>query len=157
MINRSVEEDQGVGGAIKVSGNAKFIYAYVTNSIARGTPRVLLASVTAGQIPLVAAAPVTSAIPQRIGVTTVATGSAGAGYQWIQIEGDAYALVDGTPADVVAGNMLEVLTTATSFIQDGGSTRTVGSVGFAKEAQAANSAVLIEVYLFGDPAQIAAT
>lgn len=64
---------------------------------------------------------------------------------WFQIGGKAKALVDGTDA-VVAGDALEVINGGTSFIK-AASARDLATGAIAGAAQAAASAVLIDVEL----------
>ena len=72
--------------------------------------------------------------------TPVSTGA----LWWFQIGGKGKALVDGTAEDVAAGEALEVLNTGTAFIK-AGAARELATGAIAGEAQAANSAVLIDV------------
>lgn len=86
-----------------------------------------------------------------------------ASYGRVRIAGATYALVDGTPADVAVGDKLEVLNTATSFIQaasasSGASGAILGNcAAIALEARATNSAGLQKIYLLGKQVVIAAT
>ena len=70
---------------------------------------------------------------------------------YFQISGVCtYALVDGTSADVVAGDFLEVINAGTALIY-AGTARTLGSCAIALASQAANSEVATSCYLFGEP------
>lgn len=75
---------------------------------------------------------------------------------WWQIGGKAKALVDGTSADVAAGDALEVINGGTAFIK-AGSARDLATGAIAGAAQAANSAVLVDVELIPERHSIEAT
>jgi len=64
---------------------------------------------------------------------------------WFQIGGPCKGLVDGT-ADVTAGDALEVLNAGVAFIK-AGSARDLSTAALASVAQAANSAVLVDIML----------
>ncbi len=72
---------------------------------------------------------------------------------WFQIGGPGKALVNGTSDDVVSGDGLEVINGATSFIK-AGSARELATGAIALAAQAANSAVLVDVMLIPEPHSI---
>jgi len=72
-----------------------------------------------------------------------------------QMSGYCEAYVEGT-TDVAAGDFLEALNTKNEFYKDGAS-RTVNSVARAVDAQAANSNVLVTVFLLGERVNIAAS
>lgn len=106
----------------------------------------------------------TSGVVRLMGVlmsnqqNTGATPTSGT-YSWFAIRGTVSVLVDGT-TDVAAGDYLRVNSTVVSgaLIKDPASGTTAPStvsVGVAQAAQAANSAVLIQVYLLGDRALLA--
>jgi hypothetical protein len=73
----------------------------------------------------------------------------------IQVGGEGELLVDGT-TDVAKADYLEVINGGTSAVKDGTS-RTVNAIAMASEAQATNSAVLIDVVFLGVPIQVAAS
>lgn len=75
---------------------------------------------------------------------------------WFQIGGPGKGLVDGTSADVTAGNALEVLNTGTAWIK-AGTARDLSTGAIALAAQAANSAVLVDVLYIPERHSIEAT
>lgn len=142
----------GVAGARKVDGNREFIYAYCAAAETVGKVRVITFDGDEETNPT-AAEPATSSVYQIVGVATKTTTAAG--FQWYQIRGDAEALVEGT-TDVAKDDFLEVLNAETSFKKDAAS-RSTNSAAIAQEAQASNSSVLTNVYLFGERLLIAAS
>ncbi len=151
-IQSDVNTLGGVCGAIKVEGNREFIYAYCAGAETRGNVRVITFDGDEETNPT-AATPATSTVYQRVVVATQTTTAAG--FQWYQYKGDAEALVEGT-TDVAKDDFLEVLNTETSFKKDA-SSRSTNSVAIAQEAQAANSAVLTNIYLLGERSLVAAS
>lgn len=152
-LRKSVTELGGVAGAIREEGNRRWIYAYCATAETIGKVRVITYTGVQTTTPTAATPATNTTVYQQVGVASVTTTAAG--WLWYQIKGDAEALVEGT-TDVAVGDFLEVLTTETSFKKDGTS-RTTNSPCIAQEAQAANSSVLTNVYLFGDLVFIAAS
>lgn len=123
---------------------------YAGSSLAAGQPVVIGYSHTYGKTAVVAA---TSAFAVRTAVATKAMSAAG--YLWVQTEGTCEALIDGT-TDVTAGDFLEVIDAGVAFIKDGAA-RTTVSGAVAVDAQAANSAVKVTVYLLPEQHTLAAS
>lgn len=95
--------------------------------------------------------PATETTPRRSGIaTTTATG-----LQWFQIGGLAEAFVEGT-TDVAAGDYLEVLNTEQDWKKDA-TAIDVTSGAVAIDAQAADSAVLVTVFLIDKTHTVAAS
>jgi hypothetical protein len=122
----------------------------VAADLAIGTPVVL---VPTKDYALTAIVPAAETSLQYVGISPVVYTDTDA-YIWFQVQGECEALVNGTSADVVAGEFLEVITTGTALIKEG-TVKDVGSVAVAVDAQAANSAVLVTVNLLGIPVAIA--
>jgi hypothetical protein len=154
-LNAPVEVLDGTGaqGARRAQGKNEYLYAYVPANALQGEVYVVTYDGDEETCPkLVAAA--TLAVYQEYAVVLADQGSA-AGWAWVQTKGHAKMLVEGT-TDVAKDDYLELLNTEKSAKKDG-TTRTTNSFAIACEAQAANSAVLIEVELLGMPAICAAT
>jgi hypothetical protein len=147
----TLEKNAQAGQEVR-DGKTLFKYVYVPASTAEGEVYVLSVSGTEAQSPS-AVAVATSAFPVRTCVATEA--QTAAGYQWVVIEGECDALVDGT-TDVAEGDFLEVLNGADGFIKDGTS-RTTVSAAIAREAQTTNADTLTKVTLIGEQHTIAAS
>lgn len=148
-MSRIIRRTDRVGIPYEQDGKI-FIDAIAHAALTKGQPYVVVPDSTSYAV---TQAPATLAVLHYCGAPQKAYASGEVAQ--IQIGGKAEMLVDGT-TDVAAGDYLEVLNTATSAVKDG-TTRSVNSVGIALEAQASNSAVLIDVMLFGIPVQVAAS
>lgn len=151
-LTGSVAELGGVAGQRRFDGNREYIYMYFSAAVTAGTPFVLSYDGDEETNPK-GVAPATNTTFQTLIVFPTKTATA-AGWQWAQYKGDAEVLVDGT-TDVAKDDFLEVINAGTALIKDATS-RGVGSVAIAQEARTDNSAGLVNVYLIGDPVQIAA-
>jgi len=146
------------GEKVVWSDGREFIGAYCDAgtlspaTIAQGAP-VLIGYDTGdeGNDPIVIGAS-TSAIPKQVGVPLEAISVAG--WYWFQTKGDCQALVNGA-LPVALGDFLELITATARFVIDDATTRSVQSAAVAREAYAVSATALKDVYLIGDPVQIA--
>lgn len=154
-INGTAEAVDGTGsaGARRWQGRNEFLFAYVPANALRGEIYVVTHDGDEETTPkLVTAA--TLAVYQEYAVVLADQGAT-AGFAWVQTKGHAYALVEGT-TDVAKDDYLELLNTEKSAKKDA-TARSTNSFAIACEAQASNSAVLIQVELLGAPAICAAS
>lgn len=144
----------GVLGARKTDGNREYVYVYTADDVAVGEVGVISYDGDEEYNPTFST-PATEASKQLIAVAPKAVDVSEDGYYfWAQIRGDCEALVEGT-TDVAKDDFLEVLNGEDSFKKDATS-RSDNSVAIAQEAQAANSEVLTNIYLFGDEGGVVA-
>jgi hypothetical protein len=124
-----------------------------------GQPYLLAHGSTAGQYfqAVVPAGSATSGVATQLvvlvgSVRDITTAPTTGTYAWFAYAGKVPVLVDGT-TDVAAGDTLKSDTNLiTGSLVRSGTTRTTQVVGKALAAQTANSAVLIDVLLYGDTA-----
>lgn len=146
-LNAPAEVIDGTGllGSRIRQGRNEYLYAVVPANALRGETYVVTYDGDEETCPqLVAAA--TLAVYQEYAVVLANQGST-AGVAKVQTKGHAYMLVEGT-TDVAKDDYLELLNTEKSAKKDG-TARSVNSYAIACEAQASNSAVLIQVELLG--------
>lgn len=146
-LNAPAEVIDGTGllGARVRQGRNEYLYAIVPANAVKGETYVVTYDGDEETCPkLVAAA--TLAVYQEYAVVLADQGAT-AGVAKVQTKGHAYMLVEGT-TDVAKDDYLELLNTEKSAKKDG-TARSVNSYAIACEAQASNSAVLIQVELLG--------
>lgn len=141
----------GVAGAFRNEGNRRYVFAYVASGVAVGQPRVLTYDGDEETNPTAGAIATQTGYTQFVVFPTIAGAD---DFQWCQVRGDAYVLVDGT-TDVAKDDFLEVINATTSLVKDATS-RSVNSVAIAQEARTTNSAGLTYVFLLGEAVQLAA-
>lgn len=138
----------------------RWLYNGSGGAHARGTVHKVVYDGDEETNPKVVACTNTANLYQEVAVAYEAAGGgssiADATFGWYVVQGYVEAFVEGT-TDVAKDDFLQVAvgTDADAFIGNT-SARTTGSFGIACEAQAANSAVLTDIYLFGERAIIAA-
>lgn len=146
-LNAPAEVIDGTGllGSRVRQGRNEYLYAIVPANALKGETYVVTYDGDEESCPkLVVAA--TLAVYQEYAVVLVDQGAT-AGVAKVQTKGHAYMLVEGT-TDVAKNNYLKLLSTEKSAKRDAAA-RSASSYAIACEAQASNSAVLIQVELLG--------
>jgi hypothetical protein len=153
-LKGSISDLGGVLGSTKQEGNRVYMYVYTADDVAQGEVGVISYDGDEEYNPTFGT-PATETSKQIIAVAPKVVDVSEDGYYfWAQIKGDCEALVEGT-TDVAKDNFLEVLNGTSYFVQDATS-RSDNSAAIAQEAQATNSSVLTNVYLFGDEGVVVA-